>query len=113
MARWMLGAVMTLCVICPALASNLDATAVNDAVRPARQPATDKVNAAVVKLQVMLDRAQFSPGEIDGKLGENAHGTAESDKVSKPTSHGCIRLTNWDVRTPGDNVKRASNSSSN
>ncbi|UQD75190.1 hypothetical protein JEY40_12075 [Bradyrhizobium japonicum] len=34
MTRWMLGAVMTLCVICPALASNLDATAVNDAARP-------------------------------------------------------------------------------
>ncbi|MCP1768190.1 hypothetical protein [Bradyrhizobium japonicum] len=47
MARWMLGAVMTLCVICPSLASNLDAAAVNDAVRPARQPATDKVNASV------------------------------------------------------------------
>ncbi|WLB51972.1 L,D-transpeptidase family protein [Bradyrhizobium japonicum] len=98
-----------LCVICPALASNLDAAAVNDAARPAKQPATDKVSASVVKLQVMLDRAQFSPGESDGKLGENAHGTAESGKVSEPTSHGCIRLTNWDVRTLGDNVKRASN----
>ncbi|MGX0960387.1 lipoprotein-anchoring transpeptidase ErfK/SrfK [Bradyrhizobium japonicum] len=113
MARWMLGAVMTLCVICPSLASNLDVAAVNDAVRPARQPATDKVNASVVMLQVMLDRAQFSPGEIDGKLGENAHGTAEPDEVSKSASRGCIRLTNRDVRTLGDNVKRASNSSSN
>ncbi|MCP3406481.1 L,D-transpeptidase family protein [Bradyrhizobium sp. CCGB01] len=72
MTRWMLGAVIALWVTCPALANNLDATAVNDAARPAKQPATDKVNASVVKLQVMLDRAQFSPGEIDGKLGENA-----------------------------------------
>ncbi|WP_249163949.1 hypothetical protein [Bradyrhizobium liaoningense] len=71
MTRWMLGAVMTLWVICPALASNLDATAENDAARPARQPATDKVNASVVRLQVMLDRAQFSPGEIDGKRASN------------------------------------------
>lgn len=72
MTRWMFGAVIALWVSCPALANNLDATAVNDAARPAKQPATDKVNASVVKLQVMLDRAQFSPGEIDGKLGENA-----------------------------------------
>ncbi|WP_441259027.1 L,D-transpeptidase [Bradyrhizobium sp. 521_C7_N1_3] len=102
MTRWMLGAVMTLCVICPALASNLDATAVNDAARPAKQPATDNVSASVAKLQVMLDRAQFSPGE-------NAYGTAEPDEVSRSASHGCISLTNWDVRTLGDNVKRASN----
>ncbi|MDI3564052.1 L,D-transpeptidase family protein [Bradyrhizobium sp. Arg816] len=72
MTRWMLGAVLTLWMICPALANNFDATAVNDAARPARRPATDKVNASATKLQVMLDRAQFSPGEIDGKLGENA-----------------------------------------
>ena len=62
---------MSLCVICPALASNLDATAVNDAARPAKQPATDNVSASVAKLQVMLDRAQFSPGEIDGKRASN------------------------------------------
>ncbi|MDA9475457.1 ErfK/YbiS/YcfS/YnhG [Bradyrhizobium sp. CCBAU 65884] len=72
MMRWMLGAVMSLWLICPVLAGNLDAKAVNDAARPAKQPATDKLNASVVKLQVLLDRAQFSPGEIDGKLGENA-----------------------------------------
>lgn len=72
MMRWMLGAVMSLSVICPALANNLDATAVNDAVRPAKQPATDKISASVAKLQIMLDRTRFSPGEIDGKFGENA-----------------------------------------
>ena len=25
------------------------------------------------------------------------HGTAEPDLVDKTTSHGCVRLTNWDV----------------
>jgi lipoprotein-anchoring transpeptidase ErfK/SrfK len=72
MMRWIIGAAISLSVICPALAGHLDAAAVNDAVRPAKQPATDKINASVVKLQIMLDRAQFSPGEIDGKFGENA-----------------------------------------
>jgi len=72
MMRSMFGAVMSLWLVCPAFAGNLDATAVNDAMRPAKLPGSDKINAAVVKLQIMLDRAQFSPGEIDGKLGENA-----------------------------------------
>ncbi|RXG95464.1 L,D-transpeptidase family protein [Bradyrhizobium zhanjiangense] len=72
MMRWMLGAVMSLWIFCPALAGNLDAVAVNDAARPEKQPATDKLNASVTKLQILLDRAQFSPGQIDGKFGENA-----------------------------------------
>ncbi|GMP12762.1 hypothetical protein TM239_66810 [Bradyrhizobium sp. TM239] len=89
----MLGAAMSLWFICPVLAGNLDVKAVNDAARPARQPATDRLNPSVVKLQVLLDRAQFSPGEIDGKLGENAqkalkafaeHNGIASDKAIAP-----------------------------
>lgn len=72
MKHWMLAVVTSLWLICPAHAGNLDAAAVNDAARPAKQPATDKINASVVKLQILLDRARFSPGEIDGKFGENA-----------------------------------------
>lgn len=72
MMRCMLGAVISLWLICPALAGNLDARAVNDAARPEKQPAADKITAPVTKLQILLDRAQFSPGQIDGKLGENA-----------------------------------------
>lgn len=225
--RSMLGAVISLWFAGPALAGNLDPGAVNDAARPAKPPATDKINPAVVKLQVLLDRAQFSPGEIDGRFGDNAqkalkafdkvgetivvanvparrelprmarldvdktngtlkafdasgallafypasvgspdrptpsgtlmvtsthesptyrynpdykfksvkskrpfdirpgpnnpvgaywiglsaqgygiHGTAEPDKVGKSASHGCVRLTNWDARVIGENVKR-------
>jgi lipoprotein-anchoring transpeptidase ErfK/SrfK len=42
-----------------------------------------------VKTQILLDRANFSPGQI--------HGTANPANVSKADSHGCVRLTNWDV----------------
>jgi lipoprotein-anchoring transpeptidase ErfK/SrfK len=30
--------------------------------------------------------------------GYGIHGTPEPSKVSKTTSHGCIRLTNWDAK---------------
>ena len=33
------------------------------------------------------------------------HGTPEPSKVSKTTSHGCIRLTNWDAEELADLVK--------
>jgi lipoprotein-anchoring transpeptidase ErfK/SrfK len=56
----------------PAAGANLDAAAINNAEFRSKPPAEDKIEPMVVKAQVLLDRAQFSPGEIDGKLGENA-----------------------------------------
>jgi lipoprotein-anchoring transpeptidase ErfK/SrfK len=56
----------------PAVGANLDAAAVNNAEFRSKPAAEDRINAVVVKAQVLLDRARFSPGEIDGKLGENA-----------------------------------------
>src|SRR5713226_1078931 len=59
-------------LVFPATGASLDAAAINNAEFRSKPAAEDKIDAVVVKVQVLLDRAQFSPGEIDGKLGENA-----------------------------------------
>jgi lipoprotein-anchoring transpeptidase ErfK/SrfK len=59
-------------LVVPVAAAGLDAAAVNSAEFRSKPAAEDKADAAAVKAQVLLDRAHFSPGEIDGKLGENA-----------------------------------------
>ncbi|UGX99995.1 L,D-transpeptidase family protein [Bradyrhizobium quebecense] len=55
------------------MAAGLDAAAINDAVAPpGKLPGRHQVSASIAKLEILLDRAHFSPGEIDGQLGENA-----------------------------------------
>ena len=71
MIRLFVGMILLACLVPPAFAAP-DAAAVNNAEFKGKTPADDKINPAVVKAQVLLDRANFSPGEIDGKLGENA-----------------------------------------
>ncbi|WP_229182738.1 L,D-transpeptidase family protein [Bradyrhizobium oropedii] len=57
----------------PAMAAGLDAAAINDAAAPpAKLPGRHQVSASIARLEILLDRAHFSPGEIDGELGENA-----------------------------------------
>jgi lipoprotein-anchoring transpeptidase ErfK/SrfK len=62
-----------LCLASPTLAASVDAAAINGAdFKGSKSLSEDRINPLVVKVQVLLDRARFSPGEIDGKLGENA-----------------------------------------
>src|SRR5687767_12767944 len=50
--------------------ASLTAEAVNDAATAASAKGKSS-NASMLRAQILLDRAQFSPGEIDGGFGSN------------------------------------------
>ena len=82
MIRLFAGMILLACLAPPAFAG-LDAAAINNAEFKGKAPADDRIDPAVVKAQVLLDRASFSPGEIDGKLGENAEKALKAFAESK------------------------------
>jgi lipoprotein-anchoring transpeptidase ErfK/SrfK len=92
MIRLLVGLVLLACLAPPAFAGP-DAGAVNNAEFKGKPPADDRIDPVVVKAQVLLDRANFSPGEIDGKLGENAEKALKAFAEAKSLPVGKQPLT--------------------
>ena len=62
---------ITLIAANPLIAAELSADAINAANFTGKPPSDSKFSPLAVKVQVLLDRAHFSPGEIDGLFGDN------------------------------------------
>ncbi|MBO6784286.1 MAG: peptidoglycan-binding protein, partial [Alphaproteobacteria bacterium] len=108
--RWMMaffGAASLLSVgIAHALAADLDAAAVNEATfveDGARPDGAQERSPLLVKAQVLLDRARFSPGVIDGWPGDNTvNAIAAFERHHGLEADGKLDARVWDKLTRGD-----------
>lgn len=72
MNRWIVAtALAAVCCQGSARAASPTPESINAATFSGKLPGEDKTDALAVKVQVLLDRAHFSPGEIDGRFGDN------------------------------------------
>src|ERR1700680_2556370 len=66
MRQWIIAIGWTALLQLPAAATELKPDVINAATFTGKLPSEDRINPLAVKVQVLLDRARFSPGEIDG-----------------------------------------------
>jgi lipoprotein-anchoring transpeptidase ErfK/SrfK len=62
---------LSLLAATPLAAAELNAESINAANFAGKLPTDSKISPLAVKVQVLLDRVHFSPGEIDGLFGDN------------------------------------------
>jgi lipoprotein-anchoring transpeptidase ErfK/SrfK len=70
MKQWIIALELTALLQLPAAATELKPDVINAATFTGKLPSEDRINPLAVKVQVLLDRARFSPGEIDGRFGD-------------------------------------------
>jgi lipoprotein-anchoring transpeptidase ErfK/SrfK len=71
MTKWIVVLGLLAFVPLPAMGAEFTPDSINAANFTGKLPSGDRLSPLAVKVQVLLDRARFSPGEIDGKFGDN------------------------------------------
>lgn len=88
MVRLWIALVLLVFASAPLAAAGLKPDEVNSAELRKRARGEDKMDAVAVRAQVILDRAHFSPGEIDGRFGDNAQKALAAFAASKGLDSG-------------------------
>jgi lipoprotein-anchoring transpeptidase ErfK/SrfK len=90
MTRWFLVFTLMAVVQHPAFGAELTPDKINSANFTAKLPSEDSISPLAVKLQVLLDRARFSPGEIDGRFGDNVEKALQAFAETNSLASGKI-----------------------